>query len=57
MLLIELPKEDRREFMEAVLRLADEIDEKSEAAEKKRKGGVLSYSSTKQENSYQYLRL
>jgi hypothetical protein len=43
--------------MEAVLRLADEIDEKSEAAEKKRKGGVLSYSSTKQENSYQYLRL
>jgi hypothetical protein len=33
MLLIELPKEDRREFMEAVLRLADEIDKKSEAAE------------------------
>jgi len=26
MLLIELPKEDRREFMEAVLRLADEMD-------------------------------
>jgi hypothetical protein len=33
MLLIELPKVDRREFMEAVLRLADEIDKKSEAAE------------------------
>ena len=33
MLLIELPKEDRREFMEAVLRLADEMDKGIEAAE------------------------
>jgi hypothetical protein len=33
MLLIELPKEDRREFMEAVLRLADEMDKGIEASE------------------------
>jgi hypothetical protein len=33
MLFIELPKEDRREFMEAVLRLADEMDKGIEAAE------------------------
>ena len=32
-LLIDFPKEDRRQFMEIVLRIADEIDKKSEAAE------------------------
>jgi hypothetical protein len=33
MLLIELPKEDMREFMETVLMLADEMDQGVEAAE------------------------
>jgi hypothetical protein len=32
-LLIDFPKKDRRHFMEIVLRIAEEIDKKSEAAE------------------------